>query len=65
MDDDFKKYVENTIIGGSYVDADINVDAETHIVTLSTCSYDSDVRFTVSAVRGGMSMSGRATLKGQ
>ena len=40
-----------TINSGSYVDADIDVDDETHIVTLSTCSYDSNVRFTVSAVR--------------
>ena len=51
VDEDFKKFVENTICQGSYVDADIDVDDETHIVTLSTCSYDSDVRFTVSAVR--------------
>ncbi|OQA27230.1 MAG: hypothetical protein BWY61_00284 [Firmicutes bacterium ADurb.Bin354] len=33
------------------MDADVDVDDETHIVTLSACSYDSDVRFTVSAVR--------------
>ena len=51
VDEDFKDFVENTICQGSYVDADIDVDDETHIVTLSTCSYDSDVRFTVSAVR--------------
>ena len=51
MDEDFREFVENTICQGSYVDADIDVDDETHIVTLSTCSYDSDVRFTVSAVR--------------
>ena len=51
VDDDFKDYVENTICQGSYVDADIDIEDETHIVTLSTCSYDSDVRFTVSAVR--------------
>lgn len=51
VDDDFRDFVENTICQGSYVDADIDVDDETHIVTLSTCSYDSDVRFTVSAVR--------------
>ena len=51
VDDDFKDFVENTICQGSYVDADIDVDDETHIVTLSTCSYDSVVRFTVSAVR--------------
>lgn len=51
VDEDFKEFVENTICQGSYVDADIDVDDETHIVTLSTCSYDSDVRFTVSAVR--------------
>lgn len=51
VDADFKEFVENTICQGSYVDADIDVDDETHIVTLSTCSYDSDVRFTVSAVR--------------
>ena len=51
VDDDFKEFVEDTICQGSYVDADIDVDDETHIVTLSTCSYDSDVRFTVSAVR--------------
>ena len=51
VDDDFKDFVENTICQGSYVDADIDVDDETHVVTLSTCSYDSDVRFTVSAVR--------------
>lgn len=36
---------------GSYVDVDIDVDDETHIVTLSSYSYDSDVRFIVSAVR--------------
>ena len=51
VDDDFKEFVENTIIAGSYVDSDFAVDDNTHIVTLSTCSYDSDVRFTVSAVR--------------
>jgi len=51
VDDDFRDFVENTICQGSYVDADIDVDDETHIVTLSTCLYDSDVRFTVSAVR--------------
>ena len=51
VDDDFKEFVEDTICQGSYVDADIDVDDETHIVTLSTCSYDSDVRFTVSGVR--------------
>ncbi|MBO6128540.1 MAG: class B sortase [Pseudobutyrivibrio sp.] len=51
VDDDFKEFVEDTICQGSYVNADIDVDDETHIVTLSTCSYDSDVRFTVSAVR--------------
>ena len=51
VDDDFKKFVEDSICQGSYVDADIDVDDETHIVTLSTCSYDSDVRFTVRAVR--------------
>ena len=51
VDDDFKGFVENTICQGSYVDANIDVDDETHIVTLSTCSYDSVVRFTVSAVR--------------
>ena len=51
VDSDFKEFVNNTICQGSYVDADIDVDDETHIVTLSTCSYDSDVRFTVSAVR--------------
>lgn len=51
VDDDFKKFIEDSICQGSYVDADIDVDDETHIVTLSTCSYDSDVRFTVSAVR--------------
>jgi hypothetical protein len=42
---------KDTICQGSYVDADIDIEDETHIVTLSTCSYDSDVRFTVSAVR--------------
>lgn len=51
VDEDFKEFVDNTICQGSYVDAEIDVDDETHIVTLSTCSYDSDVRFTVSAVR--------------
>lgn len=51
VDDDFKEFVEDSICQGSYIDADIDVDDETHIVTLSTCSYDSDVRFTVSAVR--------------
>ena len=51
VDDDFKDFVENTICQGSYVDADIDVEDGTHIVTLSTCSYDSDVRFIVSAVR--------------
>lgn len=51
VDDDFKEFVEDTICQGSYVDTDIDVDDETHIVTLSTCSYDSDVRFTVSAMR--------------
>ena len=51
VDKDFKEFVENTIITGSYVDSDLKVDDDTHIVTLSTCSYDSDVRFTVSAVR--------------
>ena len=51
VDEDFKEFVENTICQGSYVDADIDVEDGTHIVTLSTCSYDSDVRFTVSAVR--------------
>ena len=51
VDDDFKKFIEDSICQGSYVDADIDVDDETHIVTLSTCSYNSDVRFTVSAVR--------------
>lgn len=51
VDEDFKEFVENTICQGSYVDADIDIEDETHIVTLSTCSYDSDVRFTVSAVR--------------
>jgi len=51
VDDDFKEFVEDTICQGSYVDTDIDVDDETHIVTLSTCSYDSDVRFTVSATR--------------
>ena len=51
VDDDFKKFIEDSICQGSYVDADIDIDDETHIVTLSTCSYDSDVRFTVSAVR--------------
>ena len=53
VDEDFREFVENTICQGSYVDADIDIDNETHIVTLSTCSYDSDVRFTVSAVRVG------------
>ncbi len=51
MDDVFTEFVEDTICKGSYVDADIDVDDETHIVTLSTCSYDSDVRFIVSATR--------------
>lgn len=51
VDEDFKEFVDNTICQGSYVDADIDIEDETHIVTLSTCSYDSDVRFTVSAVR--------------
>ena len=51
VDDDFKDFVENTICQGSYVDADIDVEDGIHIVTLSTCSYDSNVRFTVSAVR--------------
>ena len=51
VDDDFRDFVENTICQGSYVDADIDIDDGAHIVTLSTCSYDSDVRFTVSAVR--------------
>ena len=51
VDSDFKEFVNNIICQGSYVDADIDVDDETHIVTLSTCSYDSDVRFIVSAVR--------------
>ena len=51
VDDDFKDFVENTICQGSYVDVDIEVDDGIHIVTLSTCSYDSNVRFTVSAVR--------------
>ncbi|SCI36025.1 sortase%2C SrtB family [uncultured Clostridium sp.] len=51
VDDDFKKFIEDSICQGSYVDVDIDVDDETHIVTLSTCSYDSDVRFTVSALR--------------
>lgn len=51
VDSDFKEFVNNTICQGSYVDADIDIEDETHIVTLSTCSYDSDVRFTVSAVR--------------
>ena len=51
VDDDFRDFVENTICQGSYVDADIDIDDETHIVTLSTCSYDSGVRFTVSAMR--------------
>ena len=51
VDEDFKDFVKNSICKGSYVDADIDIDDETHIVTLSTCSYDSDVRFIVSAVR--------------
>ena len=51
VDEDFKEFVGNTICQGSYVDADIDIEDETYIVTLSTCSYDSDVRFTVSAVR--------------
>ena len=51
VNSDFKDFVENTICQGSYLDADIDIEDETHIVTLSTCSYDSDVRFTVSAVR--------------
>ena len=51
VDSDFKEFVNDTICQGSYVEADIDVDDEAHIVTLSTCSYDSDVRFTVSAVR--------------
>lgn len=51
VDDDFKRFVEDSICQGSYVDADIDVEDWTHIVTLSTCSYDSDVRFIVSAVR--------------
>ena len=58
VDDDFKEFVEDTIFQGSYVDADIDVDDETHIITLSTCSYDSDVRFTVSAVRVDEHVSG-------
>ena len=51
VDDDFRDFVENTILAGSYVDLDLEVEDATHIVTLSTCSYDSGVRFTVSAVR--------------
>lgn len=51
VDDDFKKFIEDSICQGSYVDANIDIEYETHIVTLSTCSYDSDVRFSVSAVR--------------
>ena len=43
--------MENTICTGNYADADVDIDEQTHIVTLSTCSFESDARFTVSAVR--------------
>ncbi len=52
VDDDFKEFVKNEIIAGSYIDAELNVENDTHIVTLSTCTYENpDNRFTVSAVR--------------
>ncbi len=44
--EDYDKFEKGETVG-----TDIDVDDETHIVTLSTCSYDSDVRFTVSATR--------------
>lgn len=50
-DDDFKEFVKDTIIAESYVDSDFSLGDDMHIVTLSTCSYDSKVRFTISAVR--------------
>lgn len=43
---------EEESAGSIYIDKNNNPDlSDAHIVTLSTCSYDSDVRFTVSAVR--------------
>ena len=48
----FDKYiVKSKAIIRLIRNADIDVDDVIHVVTLSTCSYDSDVRFTVSAVR--------------
>ena len=51
VDEDFKAFVADTICGESYVDADIDVNEDTHIVTLSTCTDDPEERFVVSALR--------------
>lgn len=50
-----RDYLGNDDIAGSIYVEGVNhpdlSDAHTHILTLSTCSYDGNIRFTVSAVR--------------
>ena len=50
-DEDFKDFVDTEICKGSYIPADMDVNEDTHILTLSTCSPGSAERFTVSALR--------------
>ena len=50
-DEDFKDFVDTEICKGSYIPADMDVNEDTHILTLSTCSSDSGERFTISALR--------------
>lgn len=49
--DEFNQFVVDNIKAGSYLNSDISVKNEDHVVTLSTCTYDDDKRFIVSAVR--------------
>lgn len=49
-DTGFQKFAADVIMAGNYLDTDMTIREEDHVITLSTCSDDND-RFVVSAVR--------------
>lgn len=51
--EEFRQFVEDSVLADSMVDTDFSPGPEDHIVTLSTCNNSSSRRFTVSAVRAG------------
>lgn len=49
-DSGFKKFAENYIFKNSYIQSNVSISENDHIITLSTCSGNESTRFVVSAI---------------